>query len=295
MTTVTGLRSAIIQTNAYEQAVKFYSNTWGLDQVPGGDVDQTFLRGTGADNYIFSVCRGDAVGLSRIALALPNREAVDNITGSLKSSGVIIKSPPKELTTPGGGYGVTILDPDGREIELSANVARLEPIQNRPFAPIRLGHTVLNTPQIDTVAKFFTTELGFEISDYYENNILVFLSCNEAHHCIALANSDNVSIHHMAFDVADIDALMRNVGRMASLGHDPIWGPGRHGPGGNAFSYYADPSGVAVEYTTGLIQSKDRQWRPKEWKRTPETADIWGTSGGPNPESMRVMSGATQH
>ena len=47
---------------------------------------------------------------------------------------------------------------------------------------------------------------------------------------------------------------MRALGRMRRAGHDTIWGPGRHGPGGNVFCYFIDPAGNVIEYTAELIE-----------------------------------------
>ena len=35
------------------------------------------------------------------------------------------------------------------------------------------------------------------------------------------------------------------------------WGPGRHGPGDNAFNYFIDPFGVVIEYTAEVEQIDD--------------------------------------
>ena len=294
MINVTGLRNASIQTPKYDESVEYYSDVWGLTQVPGDNDDETFFRGTGPESYIFSVRRSDHIGFANISLALGDRASVDEAANELKAGGYVLQSEPHELLTPGGGYGFTFSGPDGREIELSSDVQQSEPITDQPYAPIRLGHFVFNTPDVESLIEFFTSKLGFEVTDYYEKNLLVFLSCNEAHHCIALAKSETVSIHHISYDLESIDALMRNIGRTTKLEQGPVWGPGRHGPGGNAFSYFVDPSNFAIEYTTGLKYSADRKWDVKEWKLAPENADMWGTSGGPNDQSKHAMSGVAQ-
>lgn len=83
---------------------------------------------------------------------------------------------------------------------------------------------------------------------------------------------------------------MRSVGRMRKAGLDPIWGPGRHGPGGNVFTYFADPNGYVVEFTTDQFKVDDN-WKPKEWARTVENADVWGAAGGPTELVLKLWSG----
>ena len=66
---------------------------------------------------------------------------------------------------------------------------------------------------------------------------------------------------------------------MKRSGRPPIWGPGRHGAGDNTFSYFLDPNGNIVEYTTELERIEDdAAWEPRVWVATPEEADQWGTS-----------------
>ncbi|MCQ0020995.1 hypothetical protein [Actinomadura madurae] len=56
-------------------------------------------------------------------------------------------------------------------------------------------------------------------------------------------------------------------------------GAGRHSAGDNTFSYFADPHGNVVEYTTELECILDEDaWQPRIWPATPEWSDQWGTA-----------------
>ena len=64
--------------------------------------------------------------------------------------------------------------------------------------------------------------------------------------------------------VTDIDGVMRGIGRMRDAGKDPVWGPGRHGPGNNRFVYFHDndetPGGdhyIAGEAMRTLLRKDD--------------------------------------
>ena len=50
----------------------------------------------------------------------------------------------------------------------------------------------------------------------------------------------------------DIDSVMRGGGRMKDAGFAIEWGPGRHGPGDNAFNYFVGPFGEVIEYTASI-------------------------------------------
>ena len=68
-------------------------------------------------------------------------------------------------------------------------------------------------------------------------------------------------------------------------------GPGRHLAGNNTFSYFLDPHGNTIEYTTELEQIDEDTWHPHLYDFTqPEVTDQWGTANAMNefvaPESF---------
>ncbi|HYQ93931.1 MAG TPA: glyoxalase, partial [Burkholderiales bacterium] len=83
-----------------------------------------------------------------------------------------------------------------------------------------------------------------------------------------------------AFEMTDIDAVMRGIGRMKDAGMATFWGPGRHGPGNNVFAYFVAPFGAAVEYTAEVqrVGSSYRTGKPEDWKWPPNRNDHWGVS-----------------
>jgi hypothetical protein len=80
--------------------------------------------------------------------------------------------------------------------------------------------------------------------------------------------------------MTDIDAVMKNIGRLRDLGMAPAWGPGRHGPGNNVFAYFITPFGASMEYTAEVQQVDDsyRVGTPDDWKWPPNRIDHWGVS-----------------
>jgi catechol 2,3-dioxygenase len=89
----------------------------------------------------------------------------------------------------------------------------------------------------------------------------------------------------------DLESVMRGGGRMRDAGHPIEWGPGRHGPGDNAFNYFIDPNGVAIEYTAEVQQVDDTyQARgPEDWKWPPGRVDHWGISAPPSARLKEVQ------
>lgn len=60
-------------------------------------------------------------------------------------------------------------------------------------------------------------------------------------------------------------------------------GPGRHTAGDNTFTYFLDPHGNTVEYTTELEELDEDTWHPHVYDFSqPEVADQWGTANPMN-------------
>src|ERR1044072_5071278 len=80
--------------------------------------------------------------------------------------------------------------------------------------------------------------------------------------------------------MADIDGVMRGIGRMRDAGFPLVWGPGRHGPGNNVFGYFVGPHRPAPPNTRqGARGGADsRAGGPEEWKWPPGRPDHWGVS-----------------
>lgn len=108
--------------------------------------------------------------------------------------------------------------------------------------------------------------------------IMAFMNCDADHHSLAIGDTDNDALNHVAFLVPTLDAVMRGGGRLKDAGLPPQWGPGRHGPGHNAFNYFVDPFGIVIEYTAEVQQIDDRyQPRgPSDWTWPPGRIDQGG-------------------
>ncbi len=110
-----------------------------------------------------------------------------------------------------------------------------------------------------------------------------FLRTNAIHHSLAIARGPHVALHHASFEMRGIDEYMRGTGRLLRGGVEKVWGPGRHLAGNNTFSYFLDPHGNTVEYTTELEQLDEDSWHPHLYDFTdPMVSDQWGTANPMN-------------
>ena len=151
---------------------------------------------------------------------------------------------------------------------------------NAPVVPYKVSHTVLNTPDIDRAVDFYTRVLGFRLSDW-NGHWMAFLRCNTDHHSVAFAAAPHVSLNHIAYEVPTKADIARGVETFAKRGQNPIWGPGRHGPGNNLFAYFRDPAGMVCEYTAEVEQVDEARWVCRVWDRVE-------TPGGPPPTEARL-------
>ena len=159
--------------------------------------------------------------------------------------------------------------------------------------PTKISHVVLNSADADEQMPFFIDVLGFRRSD--STHMMEFLRCCSDHHSIAIVRGSGPSLNHVAYELPNIDGLMRGTGRVKRNGFDIEWGVGRHGPGNNVFSYFIEPNGFVAEYTTELDQIDEATHVPQDaqyWDKVmPTRGDRWGTAGPPSNRMQFAMSG----
>ena len=289
---VTHLRHISLRCAAFDESVDYYSGPWGLQRLADSDDGTAVLRAAGPEHHVLELQRTDRNGIDHIGLGLADDRAVDAAAAGLAERNVALLSEPAELDRAGGGYGFRIADPEGRVVELAARTAAVRPLDTGA-RPVKLAHVVLNTADIEALCTWWCDVLGFRVSDWSERQ-MVFLRCNTDHHSIAFNRAEWASLNHVAYEVSSLDAYMASLGRLNRAGHTVGWGPGRHGPGNNAFGYFVDPAGTVPEITAEVQQVDEATWVPRTWPRTPELSDRWGTAGPPSPEMRQHMAGAPE-
>lgn len=283
---VTHLRHVDLAVPDLRRQVAFYEDVWGLTRV-GDDSGLVFLAAEGSPEPYVVRLRGDTdKRLDLVAFGVASKTDVDACAAALASAGVTLVTPPGPLTTPGGGYGFRFFDVDGRTVEISSDVAPRahRVIEEREAIPVRMSHVVVNSPDPARTRTFYEQHFGFRLSDTissrHTGDYMYFLRCNPVHHSLAVARGPHVSLHHASFEMRGMDEYMRGTGRLLRAGVRKLWGPGRHLAGDNTFSYFLDPYGNTVEYTTELETVDEDTWHPQVYDmEDPRTADQWGTAG----------------
>ena len=285
---VDGLRSIDLGVVDLPAAIRFYTEIWGLGVV-ADDARAAYLRGTGPYHHVLGLHARAEPALLGIDLTAPDKTAVDALHAGLRALAVGGLTAPAPIAGAGGGYGFGFADPDGRRLRILTGDARHADTRADPDRPSKITHLVLNAPDRDATSAFYCEALGFRQIDKTKG--LTFLCCNRDHHTLAFAASDVASLHHVAFEMAAIDSVMRGAGRMRDNGFPIEWGVGRHGPGDNVFAYFVGPEDVVIEYTAEVLQV-DASYRvrgPDEWVWPPGRLDQWGIATGPTPRLAQAQ------
>ncbi len=122
--------------------------------------------------------------------------------------------------------------------------------QTEIITPTKFAHFVLRTGQKDVMRDWYCTVLGARVQ--YENDMLCFLTYDDEHHRIALAQipglepaaGDTAGLDHTAYTYRTLEELLDTYERLKALDITPWW-PINHGM--TTSLYYRDPDGNGVE------------------------------------------------
>ena len=267
------LRSIELVVSDAAAAARFLTDIWGMapSTVRG---DTHYLRGSGAHPYLVALDQGAEpfvrsttfIGSADELAAIEQRVVRHGLAATTTTSG-----------DPGGGHGFLVELPEGIIFRFLAGTSEVAPIEGRDL-PVQLTHVVINAADAEAVADAAEEALGFRVSDRTRG--MVFVRCNDSHHSTAFARAGFTSLNHIAFEMEDLDAVMRGIGRLRDQGMAPAWGPGRHGPGANVFAYFIAPFGPVVEFSTAVEKVGDdyRTGTPDDWTWPANRIDQWGLS-----------------
>ena len=281
---IRGVRSIELVTGNLEEASRFYETVWGLAPVETRN-DSRYFRGTGRYHHVLGLHCGAQPAVIRVVFDVADRNAIDRLHANIAASGSK-PSAPAELSSAGGGYGFGCKDPDARNLAFVCDCAdHADDGADHADRPRKIAHVNVNAREFDASLAFFTKALGFRLVD--DNAPLWFLRCaNTDHSSIVLAKTGLPTLNHVAFEMPELDSVMRGMGRMKDSGYPIEWGPGRHGPGDNVFAYFCGPDEVPLEYTAEVLQIDDAyEPHPSSyWKYAPGRSDQCGIT---QPRSAR--------
>ena len=288
---VIGVRSVELGVRNLAQSIQFYCGVWGLTEV-SADAGVVHLRGTGVEHHVLTLREQPETRLIAVHMSARDRAAVDGLAQRAKGFGANIERLGELAVQAGGGYGFRFKTPDGLPMSISSDVHLHPDATVDRSRPTKISHVVLNSSTTDDQVNYFIDVLGFRLSD--SSHMMEFLRCSSDHHSMAIFRNKGPSLNHVAYEMPNIDGLMRGAGRMKENGFNIEWGVGRHGPGNNVFSYFIEPNGFVTEYTTEVEQVDDADHVPQPadyWHKIAPIPDRWRTAGPPGPKMRKAMAG----
>ena len=275
---VSDIRGIDLAVRDLTASVDFYVKVWGLEEV-SREAGTVYLRATGPEHHALALHEDPRIALLGANFAASDKAAVDALHAKALAFGAdVVDQPHGQAAFAGGGYGFSFRTPDGIMQTVSCDVERHpDRIEDRK-RPNKFSHVVFRAANYTELEHFFRDLLGFKLSDRTDG--IDFLRCTRDHHSVALGKVAGPGLHHMAFELPDLDSLMSASGRLKMNGYPVEWGVGRHaGPGSNIFSFFVDPNGFAVEYTTEMEQVDDETYphrTAEEWRNLPIRPCSWG-------------------
>lgn len=255
-------------------------------EVTDRDRSTVYLT-VGPDHHCVVVSEGEPSGRAAIGLTLLG--SLDDAQRSLQEAG--IEAERSSDPQPGIAGWLTIAEPDtGTPIHLYERMSSVDVPTIHGLRPTKIGHVASFARSVAEMQKFYLDNLGFRWSDQV-GDFFIFLRCNADHHAVNfMESSKNEGLHHVAFEARDIVHLKDILDTFAKHDVRLQWGPGRHGPGHNIFSYHGDPDGNRIEVFTEIdriLDERDPHWEPrpwheefpmgpKQWPLETATANQWG-------------------
>jgi len=278
---VRALRSVDLGFADPGKALQFFTAVWNLTPVSESNGVRS-LRGTGAFRHIVTLRRTPQPTIIRIVLDAADRATVDALHAQILAHGLKTVEAPTLLRQPHGDYGFGFRDPEGRNIAVVCGVKDHADAADQADRPRKLSHVNINAGDSDATLACYRDALGFTLTDTTRR--LRFLSCNSDHHSMVLGFTGGPTLNHIAFEMPDLESVMRGAGRMRDDDRAIEWGPGRHGPGNNVFCYFLGPEDMPLELTAEMqqVDATHRAKTAEEWTWLPGRLDHWGLSAGPS-------------
>lgn len=194
----------------------------GLEVGTGSSERLLYLR---ADerHHRLSIHAGDKDDIAYVGWEVATHQVLEATASALENHGVAVKpGKPNELadrrvlelvhfTCPHTGVRMELTV--GNETVFTPRFRSTRDLSGFRTAELGLGHVVLYTSDVQTVADFYVRTLGFGLSDWVVSpegaRMAAFLHCNPRHHSLALISWPNAPrrIQHVFFETNSLDDI----------------------------------------------------------------------------------------
>lgn len=268
---------------------------------------EIWFRGYGTDQYVYYARKGEKKFLG-------GTFSVESMA-ELEKAAVLPSAagPMSEMSdAPGGGYIVTLHDPEGFPINLiygqtpaahgdlpekvvyndetdKPRVRKFNRFTPGPAAVHKLGHYGLCVQNFPEQLEWYTRTFNLAPTDFLHvpiedgkstKDVAVFAHIDRGedpvdHHTFFMSTNKTSHVHHASFEVHDFDTQQLGHQWLAKQNYTSVWGVGRHILGSQIFDYWWDTTGNMVEhYCDGDLVNKHT---PVGWgKAGDEGLAVWG-------------------
>jgi 3,4-dihydroxy-9,10-secoandrosta-1,3,5(10)-triene-9,17-dione 4,5-dioxygenase len=260
---------------------RFATEVLGLMVAPHSTDDVVQLKMDELPHRI-TITHGERDQLAYTGWELPDAAALTAAEKELTNAGFEVQSgTADELARRRVHEMIWFRDPSGLRVELyhtpvHDHVRFVSPVGVSGFVtgPLGMGHVVLLASDFDGSLAFYTSVLGFRLSDSMSLNgmPLRFLHCNPRHHSLALAPHHTTRLAHLMLEVESIDEVGYCLDRCRRNEVAIAQSLGRHTNDHMLSFYMRAPKGYEVEYGCG-----GRHIDPATWTTSEITAvSFWG-------------------
>lgn len=268
-----------------------------------------YMRGSDTAHHIHITEKGDPRYLG-CAYYADNEDDLAQLARASGASGV------ESLDEPGGGKRVRLTDPNGCGVEVVHGLTRHapivvprqpintadEPLRRRvplrlaksPTLIKRIAHVVLAAPDVVKTVEWYREHFGLLGSDevYAGDPDHIIGSFNRFdrgdtfvdHHALFVTGNARAGLHHVSFEVPDVDAVFLDHDYLRMLGkYEHFWGVGRHVLGSQVFDYWLDPWGRMHEHWADTDRL-NASTAARNWPAHEGLANQWGA---PAPERIK--------
>jgi catechol 2,3-dioxygenase-like lactoylglutathione lyase family enzyme len=284
---------ATFETSDLDRQIDYFTEVAGL-VLAERENGRAYLA-TKLGDLVVQLEKGDHARCVRLAFQVSPETEFDDIRRGIEAEGLRCQT--RNDPSPGIAKMLSFEDPKGTVCEVfAAQTPICKKQQVSGIGPIKLGHLAFVVPEPKPLADFYSRVLGFRVSDWI-SDWFVFMRCGPDHHTVNFVRGKRTHMHHIAFELKDSAQLLTACDFLGGRNIPIIWGPGRHGPGHNIYTYHRNPDDQIIEMFSELDKMldeslgyfeprpwhRDRPQKPKVWEAPPN--DIWGPP--PTPDYLR--------
>lgn len=224
---------------------------------------------------------GDSVlrGYDHIGLQVTDAQALEDLKQRVVGAGGRTLSGVYD-GEPGIDRALRVQSPGGHVFKLFCGM-ETDQVPAPGDRPIKFEHAAVKIRNSSRFERFLKDGLGFKFSDRM-GRFASWWHCDSDHHGMAVVLALKNELSHYAYTFSDLNAMGRVADRLKRHRDQKlIWGPSRHGPGNNHFTYLRDNDGAMIELCSELAQMPpEGDYIAREWPVDPTTINQWG---GPPP------------